>query len=748
MVAVVCGVALALVAGAIRTATVVDRYESSRPFIYDVEIEQQSGAPRFDDLESLSAIEDVEAATFVFGALISPGREEPAPALVFAGSLAPVGGGLREGRLATDGEPGEFAATESVVDELGLSLGDHMQLVTVSQAQSDAVGFDVDVPDGPTVTATLVGVIEEAAGEADGSSGIALFDRSLLEVGDIGIAATVASASLVPSATLDELRQQLDGLPAAEAFSIREAELIPDDVRTAVDAQARGVIVLAVIVVGAAVVVLAQLLGRQLRLVDREQEVLRSIGFTRVQTVGEPLCRAALVVGLGSLGAVAVAITASGAFPLGFAREFEPDRGVRFDPLAHVVAAALLAALVIGVLSLLLVGSRAATSDRRPTPLVDRAVRSAPTAPTATAVRFAFGRGTRAGSTGTSLAGLVLIVGLAAAALTFGANLVRLLDEPERYGANFDLAIGQGGESVPDEVVDGLDEDPDVAAVMLYGATTAGVGSRSVGIVGMDPVRGDLLPEIIEGRLPQGGDEIALGRRVANDLGVDVGDDVELARGSSGLTFRITGIAIITSMEESDLMGRNGLVTEEGLLRIDPEDGMSSAVFDLSPDAPPDAADHLAARLGVAIDPGDTPSDIVNLDRVRPVPFLVAGIIGALAILTVGHLMLVAVRRRQHDFAVLRAFGATHGWVRRVVHWQATLMTTLAVVLAIPIGVAAGAVLYRPYAENIGARSDVAVPIVWIAGTLFVLVASANVVAEVSARRLRRSRPARVLNHA
>jgi putative ABC transport system permease protein len=746
VVAIVCGIALTLLAGAVRTSTVVDRYESSRPFRYDVEIEQQSGAPRIDELESIPAIEHVEAATFVFGALVPPGGDDRAPAVIFAGSLAPVGEGLRQGRVAADGEPGEFVATQPIVDQLGLSVGDQVELLTITQEQSDAVGFDVDVPDGPTVAVTLVGVIDAGASELQSSFDLAVFDRSLLEVGDVGVAATVAVASLAPGASQDDLRQQLDALPEGEAFSIKPAKLISDDVRTAVDAQAGGVLVLAAIVAGAAVVVLAQVLSRQFRLSESERTVLRSIGFDRAQTAGEPLCRAALVVVLGSLGAAALAIAASGIFPLGFARRVEPDPGLRFEPLVHAVALVLFAALVLGVVALQLVVSRRETADRQPTPLVERVVSLVPSARAATAVRFAFGRGPRTGSTGTSLVGLVVVVGLVVAALTFGANLGLLLDEPERYGTNFDLAIGQGGESVPDEVVEALDADAEVSAVMLYGATTAAVGSRSVGIVGMEPVRGDLFPETIAGRLPQGDDEIALGRRIAGDLGVGVGDELSLARGSERRTFRITGIAVIAGIEESDLVGRNALVTAEGLRRLDPDDGMSSAVFDLAPGAPADAADRLSERLGLAVGPVDAPSDIVNLDRVRAVPFLVAATVGALAMLTLGHVMLVAVRRRHRDVAVLRALGATRRWVGGVVHWQATLITALAVAVAIPTGVAAGALLYRPYAEDIGARPDVSVPLVWIAAASFGLLVVANVAAAVPARRARRATPAWMLS--
>ena len=77
----------------------------------------------------------------------------------------------------------------------------------------------------------------------------------------------------------------------------------------------------------------------------------------------------------------------------------------------------------------------------------------------------------------------------------------------------------------------------------------------------------------------------------------------------------------------------------------------------------------------MGVGPLDTPSEVVNLGRVRDVPFLVASIVGALAVLSLGHQMIVAVRRRRRDFAILRALGVAPRWLTSVVHWQATMVT-------------------------------------------------------------------------
>lgn len=81
---------------------------------------------------------------------------------------------------------------------------------------------------------------------------------------------------------------------------------------------------------------------------------------------------------------------------------------------------------------------------------------------------------------------------------------------------------------------------------------------------------------------------------------------------------------------------------------------------------------------------------------------------------------------------MLRSFGAPPGWITGVVLWQATLTTEVVVAISIPLGVAAGSTLYEPYAEGVGARSDVTVPLAWIAGGMLAVTAAANMVATLA----------------
>lgn len=75
-----------------------------------------------------------------------------------------------------------------------------------------------------------------------------------------------------------------------------------------------------------------------------------------------------------------------------------------------------------------------------------------------------------------------------------------------------------------------------------------------------------------------------------------------------------------------------------------------------------------------------------RMARIRSIPFLLAGMVALLAVLTVVHVMLTSVRNRRRDVAVLRALGADGPWVSRAVHWQATTFSLVPLAIGVPLG--------------------------------------------------------------
>ena len=759
-VALAGGMALTLLAGAVRTTTAPTRYTSAHPSAYDASVFQNNGAPVTDQLEALPSVDAVAAASFVFGGLAADNGPD-LNALLFAGSLDAVSTRLVAGRAPAPDAPGEFVASQGMVDAAGLEIGDHVQLVTYTAAQAAAAGFDAGEPEGVHLEATLVGILGGESNLAEGYD-VAVASPGLLDAtppGSVGIAATVYTVRLADGSTVDDFRSQLSSVDAGDQMSVDEIEVVPAVVRTAVSTQARGLFVLAVIVCLTALAVLGQTLTRQLRIPDAEVETLGALGADHRMAMVDAAGRAVLPALLGGIGAVVIAYLASSRFPIDFVRDLEPAPGRRFETVALVPGLVVLfAALVVWV-------AFAQHRSGRPAPpavrsrVADRLAERVGSPRLGVALRFAFGhRPDQRRGANLPVLGLVAVVVVLGAALTFGTNLVRLVDTPRQYGINFDLSIGAGGDTIAPDVVDRLDKSPDVAALTLYGVAFVSVADSPVtfNAVGMQPVRGALLPDVLDGRLPATVDEIALGRSTARALHAGVGDQITLGTADGDRAFRVSGIAVVPPIGGADGVGNDSLVTAGALAVLDPEVAMNDGAIRLSPTAGHDGLFRVLAIAGtnesVALGDqeggaigADRPPDILNLYRVRNVPAMVAASVGVLALLSLAQLVTLSVRRRRRDQAVLQALGASPGWIGTTVHLQATLLAGAVLVIGLPLGDAVGRILYDRVVSDLGARADMVGPAAPLAAAVLAALVLAHATAAVAALLARRHRPASLL---
>ena len=739
----VSGAVLAFATGADRTASAPDRYTATRGGGFEGSIQQDSGPPRTAEVASLPGALSVEALTFVFGVLTPSGRDEPAEALVFTGSHATFGTLLVDGREPDPAADGEFVATRSFVEANGVTVGTRFDLQILTQEQADLAGFDAfgDGTVRPKREVTLVGILDGPT-ELDDPTPVAVVPLTLLEGGDVGVSATIMSVDLRPGTDLAGFRAQLDSLPDGGTLSLEPAEVISSDVRTAVEGQALGLWLLAGVAAVAAVAVLGQLVTRTARLTAEERPSLAAIGFSRGQLLAESVVRAAVPIVVGTVLGAALAVAASSAFPTGFVRRIEPDPGVLVDPAVLVLCTVgLLSALLLWT-TVALVVARPVGRGERPSPLVESVASRSGSATMATGFRFAFtrSRGDR-GSVRAAVIGMLLTTAVLVGAVVFGSSLGRLVTDGSRFGNNFDLLFGSGGDVVPDDLRATLEADDDVAAVMLYAVGQARVGPVTLQLAGMQPVKGDLAPRVLAGRLPAAEDEIALGRLIAHTLGAGVGTDLTLETEDSSRRFRVTGLAVVPGVEGLDGVGQDAIVTIGGLTRLNPSAVPSAAVVRLRAGAPADTAERLGFAGG-----NSTPAVITNVARIRSIPFLLALLVGALAVLTVVHVMVTSVHNRRRDLAVLRSLGADGRWITRAVHWQATAFSLVPLAIGTPLGLVVGRQVFEAFADTVGTVPEASFPYGLLAAVFIGLVAVANVVAAVPAYRARHVAPALLLN--
>ena len=750
VVAILSGAVLAFAAGAARTSSAPDRYAASLGTTADGVISQDHGRSRIGEVAALPGAEAVQAATFVFGGVRKPGAEQPLDALVFVGSYAPMGARLVAGRDADPADDHQFVATRSFVDANHATLGDRFQLVTLTQEQSDKAGFSDEQPAGPTFDVTLVGIIDGPADADDPTTRVqplAVFAPPLIDGTEVGVAVTIMAVWFRSGVDVPGFRTQVDSLPSSELFSLEPAVSVSASVRTAVQTQGRGLWLLAAVSALAGAAVVGQLIIRRVRLAPTERSRLSALGLTNNQLIGESLGRAAVPVLLGTVAGIGLAASVSGVFPTGFVRRMEPTPGARFEARVVLLGAALFViAVLVGITVALLVRPRSDTA-RRPLPIIDRIAERAPSLSASTGFRFAFTRSERdAGSVRAAAIGLLVVVMLLVGSVTFGSSLRRVVSDRARYGENYDLLFGSGATTVSDELRAGVDGDADVASVVLLAPGLVHVGTSTLRLVGMDRVRGDLNPPILVGRAPAADDEIALGRLAAEDLHVGVGSQVTLDGDGPTQRFRVTGLAVVWSIGINDGIGQDGMVTMDGLRRIDPAAVASTVVGNLRPGAPAGSRERVLSDYGAADVGGEeVPVVIENLANVRNLPDVLAGVLGALAVLTVLHITVTSIRNRRRDLAVIRVLGANGRWVTSAAHWQATTFVALPVLLGALLGLIAGQVVFRAVIDRVGAVDQASFPLALVSLIVAGLLVLANLIAALPARTTRVMAPAMAL---
>jgi ABC-type antimicrobial peptide transport system permease subunit len=325
--------------------------------------------------------------------------------------------------------------------------------------------------------------------------------------------------------------------------------------------------------------------------------------------------------------------------------------------------------------------------------------------------------------------------------LTFGSSLARLVDQPFRYGSAYDLLVGgNGADELPAAVRTTVEQDPAVGGLVLYTESQARHGGRTLRLVGMDRIKGDSAPPVLEGRLPEAADEIALGRLAAHALHVGIGDPLALEGDSGTVTLRVTGLVVIPTIGLNEGVGQDGLVTMATLADLDATARPTDAAVTFAPGASAGTARRLALATGIISSPDEPqpsstrPAAITNVARVRPIPYVLAALLGTLCLLTLCQAMVLSVQNRRRDAAILQSLGADRQLMARAVHWQATAFVTLPVVIGVPLGVVAGRAVFRLFADSIGTLNDASVPLLMIAIAAVLAAVVGNVVAVIASR--------------
>ena len=102
----------------------------------------------------------------------------------------------------------------------------------------------------------------------------------------------------------------------------------------------------------------------------------------------------------------------------------------------------------------------------------------------------------------------------------------------------------------------------------------------------------------------------------------------------------------------------------------------------------------------------------------RAVPLLVGGLLAVAAAAGLAFAIAMSVRGRRRELGTLRALGFTGGQLRSTVLVQSLATSIAALAIGVPVGLAAGRVAWRVFAERLGVGTQPSVSAWWVLATV------------------------------
>jgi hypothetical protein len=516
------------------------------------------------------------------------------------------------------------------------------------------------------------------------------------------------------------------------------------------------------IVALAGLVVVGQVIGRQLASDTVDSDVLRALGAGPVVTASARVAGLLGAAVVGAALAVVAALALSPLAPLGPVRPVYPHRGISADWVVlgggFAVVVAALAALAL-VLAWRQAPHRVMGTARHRARL-PRASRRLPVA-AATGLRFSMDTGDQRTAVGmrSAVLGTALAVTVVTGAVTFGSSLSTLISHPALYGWSWDYALdgGGGAGAVPGTASSRLlGANPDVAAWSPVYFANLQIDGQTVPVLGADP-RAAVAPPVLSGRGLEATDQIVLGATTLASLHKHIGDSVDVRYGVANPTpLRIVGTASLPALgiggvEVTHLSMSTGALLAYGLIPASVRNsfgnsppGPNAILIRARPGAPRGrllaSLTRMASQLSLPTNYGVTvlgvqrPAEIVNYRSMRATPAYLAAGLGLGAVGGLGLTLIATVRRRRRDLAVLKTLGFTRRQLGSVIAWQSTFAVLTGTVVGLPLGIAAGRTLWDAFATAIGAVPTPRVPGATIAAIGVGALALGNLVTLVPAR--------------
>jgi hypothetical protein len=682
------------------------------------------------------------------------------------------------GRMFNPKSDDEIVVNDELASAEGVRIGDVLHVQSYALDQPEAVG----APHGPTMNLRVVGVVRTAeellfVPEVLVSPGViakyqneAVFDPNAvvrLRGGAAGMAALSRDVNSlvapgVPVLDLHDTSRRVTTSLAVESFALY-------------------MIALALVLAGGLLV--AQVLSRSSASIGDDVASLRAMGMTRPQIACAATFSTALAVLVALVVALAGAIALSPLFPLGIGRSVDPDIGTHADWTALGAGAALIVgALGVGSILIALAASARESShaSAKSSAVVSWLGRVAPV-PVGLGARMALERGPGARSMPVRPALVGAVVGVlgVVGALTINAGIVHALANPELAGVTWGASVTPPPSDVASTSVSGdlLSEvgraapGASVAVVRRDLVDVNGIGVPTFTVQAVGGTGPAVALAMVSGRPPAARNEAAIGPATAASLGVHVGTWVTV---DHHLRVRLVGEALFPTDVHSEFDEGLWLTKAEFDAVVPPplpalpdelvvvrfssahdqeNQAITAAEADIT-EGPINTgpigrlAAHLGgprSALGSSVGPVAIPPELTNLRDLSQLPIGLGAFLAVLGFAALSYVLVITGRSRRAEFAVYKALGLDEKTSRHIVYFQASVIGVVGLVIGMPLGVIAGrwgwsAVTTRVPLVDVPPLSALVV----VLAVPIVLVAS-NVIAIYPARWVAKAKPAEAL---
>jgi hypothetical protein len=631
------------------------------------------------------------------------------------------------GRLYNPRRADEVLVTPQFAAAFGKTPGDTLTLELASPKQANA-GYDGTSggpPRGPRVQVHIVGVVrspwfmDSPGGSGGMISSPALFAQHRASMlGTNGQAFVNALVRLAGgAAAIPRFRADLARVTRRHDIDVwNNSVYFGDPVRRVSGYEAACLLAFAVAAFVSALFLIGQAVARYVSSTVPDLQILQAVGMTKRQGVTAAAAAPVLAAAAGTSVGVAGAIVASQWMPIGAAGLFEPHPGLDADwavlGTGWVLAPLLVLAGAAATATLAFRASRRHAVARRSLVVTSAAGAGLP-APLVIGARFALepGRGRVAVPVRPALVGAVTGVLGVLAAFTFAAGVSDAAAHPARFGQTFQLGafFGFNGRDFgpgTGRALRAVAADRDVTGVDDARVAGAQSGQFSVESFTYAPVGGKAIPVVmLDGRTPRGPGEIVLAPISAGDLHAHTGSVIRLAGGGAPIPERVTGIGFVPAGPHNEYSG-GAWLTPAGFDRLFAGAHFGFKYHLAAVTVRPGAAlaavarrlDKAAAHAGdkaMTFTPSAPVGEVQVIRDLQVLPFALGAFLAVLAMGAIGHALAVAVSRRRHELAVLRALGMTRQQTRLAVATQGTVLGLAGLAFGIPLGLILGRVIWR-----------------------------------------------------